>query len=156
MESHHGGDLVVFMLQVEGKSDNKKSHDTTAQPRERLKTIKVVNKERVNKRQTNKHTTTKKHKSYVQPTTADQVLSYFPEGWRETAAFESTVDTEHDTMREIRCCLNSEQCDLGKDRQEAIDCSVYITETSNERALLGAELFVVRRASSRLDCGVWW
>ncbi|CAM9373083.1 unnamed protein product, partial [Scytosiphon promiscuus] len=72
-----------------------------------------------------------------------RVLSYFADGWRETAGFEATVDAEHETMREIRCCLNSEQCDLSKDRQDAIDCSRYITETSNERALLGAELFVV-------------
>lgn len=72
-----------------------------------------------------------------------KVLSYFAEGWRETATFESTVDVEHETMREIRCCLNSEQCDLSKNRQEAVDCAGYITETSNERALLGAELFVV-------------
>lgn len=72
------------------------------------------------------------------------MVSYFAEGWRETAAFESTVDTEQQIMREIRCCLNSEQCDLSKRRQDAVDCSQYITETSNERALLGAELFVVR------------
>lgn len=72
-----------------------------------------------------------------------KVLSYFAEGWRETAMFESTVDVEHETLREITCCLNSEQCDLSKNRQEAVDCSGYITETSNERALLGAELFVV-------------
>ncbi|CAN0429515.1 unnamed protein product, partial [Ectocarpus sp. 12 AP-2014] len=72
-----------------------------------------------------------------------RVLSYFAEGWRETAAFESTVEVEHETLREIRCCLNSEQCDLGKNRQEAVDCATYITETSNERALLGAELFVL-------------
>ncbi|CAM9143952.1 unnamed protein product [Pylaiella littoralis] len=72
-----------------------------------------------------------------------RVVSYFAEGWRETATFESTVDTEQQIMREIRCCLNSEQCDLSKRRQDAVDCSQYITETSSERALLGAELFVV-------------
>lgn len=49
-------------------------------------------------------------------------------------------------MREIRCCLNSEQCDLSKRKQEAIDCSQYTSETSDERALLGAELFVVSGA----------
>ena len=73
-----------------------------------------------------------------------KILSYFVEGWRDTAAFQATADTEHDTMREIRCCLNSEQCDLSKKKQESVDCTQYITETSNERALLGAELFVVR------------
>lgn len=46
-------------------------------------------------------------------------------------------------MREIRCCLNSEQCELSKAKQEAVDCSQYISETSDERALLGAELYVV-------------
>lgn len=75
------------------------------------------------------------------------MLSYFAEGWRETAAYEATVDAEYETMREIRCCLNSEQCDLSKRQQEGIDCSQYISETSNERALLGAELFVVRGTS---------
>lgn len=72
------------------------------------------------------------------------MLSYFAEGWRDTATFQAAIDTEHDTMREIRCCLNSEQCDLSKKKQESVDCTQYITETSNERALLGAELFVVR------------
>lgn len=71
------------------------------------------------------------------------MLSYFAEGWRDTATFQATMDDEHDTMREIRCCLNSEQCDLSKQKQESVDCTPYITETSNERALLGAELFVV-------------
>lgn len=72
------------------------------------------------------------------------MLSYFAEDWHDTAAFAATVDTETKTLREIRCCLNSEQCDLSKNAQEAIDCSQYAAETSNERALLGAELFVVR------------
>ncbi len=90
---------------------------------------------------TNKHPFNKTHR---------QVLSYFAEGWRETAAYEASVDAEYETMREIRCCLNSDQCDLSKQYQEGIDCSQYISETSNERALLGAELFVVRDTSRTL------
>ena len=73
-----------------------------------------------------------------------QVLSYFSPGWHDAAAFETTTDDETETLREIRCCFNSEQCDLSKRQQEAVDCSQYISETSDERALLGAELFVVR------------
>lgn len=109
-------------------------HKTTAD--QILSYFEIVEKHTKEHNKVNKHTTT-----------AHQIMSNFAEGWRETAAFESTVDSEHETMREIRCCLNSEQCDLSKDRQEAVDCSQYITETSNERALLGAELFVVR---------AWW
>lgn len=74
------------------------------------------------------------------------MVSYFAEDWQETAAFEATIDSEKETLREIRCCLNSEQCDLSKKRQEATDCSQYVAETSDERALLGAELFVVRKS----------
>lgn len=73
-----------------------------------------------------------------------QVLSYFSPDWYETAAFDTTTDDETETLREIRCCFNSEQCDLSKRQQEAVDCSQYTSETSDERALLGAELFVVR------------
>ena len=73
-----------------------------------------------------------------------QVLSYFSTGWHDSATFETTTDVETQTLREIRCCFNSEQCDLSKRQQEVVDCSQYTTETSDERALLGAELFVVR------------
>lgn len=58
------------------------------------------------------------------------------------------VGAELKAMEEIRCCLSSEQCDLSKRKQERVDCSEYIAETSDERALLGAELFVVRGVSS--------
>eukprot|EP00904_Undaria_pinnatifida_P000099 jgi/Undpi1/1008/HiC_scaffold_10.g04472.m1 len=75
-----------------------------------------------------------------------QVLSYFSPGWHDAAAFETTTDDETETLREIRCCFNSEQCDLSKRQQEAVDCSQYISETSDERALLGAELFVLLAA----------
>lgn len=75
-----------------------------------------------------------------------QIVSYFLENWHETKAFAEILEAETRTMREIQCCLNSNQCDLSRNRQEAVDCSVYDSETSNERALLGAELFVVREA----------
>lgn len=75
-----------------------------------------------------------------------QIISYFLENWHETKAFVDILQAETRTMQEIQCCLNSNQCNLSRSRQEAVDCSVYDTETSNERALLGAELFVVREA----------
>lgn len=72
------------------------------------------------------------------------MLSYFPDGWHDDVAFVSTAETEQDTLRGIRCCLHSEQCDMSKKDQEEIDCSSYVEHTSDERALLGAELYVVR------------
>ncbi|CAM9525001.1 unnamed protein product [Discosporangium mesarthrocarpum] len=72
-----------------------------------------------------------------------QIVSYFPSGWHEGLNFVEQTRGEETTLREIQCCLNSEQCDLSKSRQEETDCSIYDRETSNERALMGAELFVV-------------
>lgn len=80
------------------------------------------------------------------------MVSYFPDGWRESAEFEGLMEKEAETMREVRCCLNSEQCDLSKKRQEEVDCSKYTGELSNERALMGAELFVVRKRLSGRRC----
>ncbi|CAM9423235.1 unnamed protein product, partial [Choristocarpus tenellus] len=72
-----------------------------------------------------------------------QILSYFPSGWHNDTGFDALVESEEQILREIKCCLNSEQCDLSKSKQEDIDCSIYKTKTSNMRALMGAELFVV-------------
>lgn len=72
------------------------------------------------------------------------MVSYFPDGWHETSSFEASKLSEAETLREIRCCVNSEQCDLSRSEQQAVDCSQYAGELLNERALLGAELFVVR------------
>lgn len=73
-----------------------------------------------------------------------QVVSYFPDGWHQTPSFEASIQSEAGTLREIACCVNSEQCGLSRSEQEAVDCSQYAGELVNERALLGAELFVVR------------
>lgn len=76
----------------------------------------------------------------------EQIISNFLEIWHESEAFVEILQAEMRTMQEIQCCLNSNQCNLSKSRQEAVDCSVYDAETSNEQVLMGAELFVVREA----------
>ena len=69
------------------------------------------------------------------------------ENWHETEAFAKARDVEAKTIREIQCCLNSEQCDLSRAQQEAVDCSAYVSEVSNERALFRAERFVVSKTT---------
>jgi hypothetical protein len=90
-----------------------------------------------------------------------QVQASLAPDWKERNGFSLLKEDAHQSMREARCCLNSEQCEAPKAEQEGYDCSIYTGSDSNERALLGAELFVVLsgvvllvRAVYRLGQGV--
>ncbi|CAN0188124.1 unnamed protein product, partial [Phaeothamnion confervicola] len=72
-----------------------------------------------------------------------RVVASLRPDWKANDTFVSRVATEQEIAREVACCMNSDQCDLSRARQEEIDCSSYADGYSNERAVMGAELFVI-------------
>ncbi len=68
-------------------------------------------------------------------------------GWSEGEDFFLQMKDAHASIREAQCCLNSEQCSATRKVHDKFDCQAYQTvenkKNSTERALLGAERFIV-------------
>ncbi|KAG5187103.1 hypothetical protein JKP88DRAFT_260321 [Tribonema minus] len=79
-----------------------------------------------------------------------RVVSAFAPQWHDGAAFRAQAAGDDATLAQIKCCMNSEQCSLSKAEQEAVDCAKFASESGNERAILGAERFVLIAAVAAL------
>ncbi len=68
-------------------------------------------------------------------------------GWSEGEEFSLQMKDAHASIREAQRCLNSEQCSATRKVNDKFDCQAYQTvenkKNSTERALLGAERFIV-------------
>ncbi|CAM9487124.1 unnamed protein product, partial [Chrysoparadoxa australica] len=72
-----------------------------------------------------------------------RIVSHLKSSWSTSEEFAANADASLSIMQQIKCCLNSSQCDASKRKQEGFDCSLFADDTTNQRALAGAELFVV-------------